>query len=65
MRVGSNVKSDNFTTYDTDHTHTALSSDENQYLVWPPHASMHMHRVSTGDSFRKSGTDCPRSGSRL
>ena len=47
------------------HTHTALSSDENQYLVWPPQASMHMHRVSTGDSFRKSGTDFPRSGSRL
>ena len=27
------------------HTHTALSSDENQYLVWPPHASMHMHSL--------------------
>ena len=24
------------------HTHTALSSDENQYLVWPPQAYMHM-----------------------
>ena len=61
MRVGSNVKSDNFTAYDTPitHTHTALSSDENQYLVWPPHASMHMYRVSTGDSFRKSGIDFP------
>ena len=67
MRVGSNFKSDNFTAYDTPitYTHTALSSDENQYLVWPPQASMHMHRVSTGDSFRKSGTDFPRSGSRL
>ena len=27
------------------HTHTSLSSDENQYLVWPPHASMHMQSL--------------------
>ena len=40
MRVGSNVKSDNFTACDTPITHTQ-------------HASMHMHRVSTGDPFRK------------
>ena len=29
------------------------------------HDDVGMHSVSTGDSFRKSGTDCPRSGSRL
>ena len=41
------------------YTHTALSSDENQYIVWPPRAYMHMHNVSTGDSFRKSGPIAP------
>ena len=41
------------------HTHTALSSHENQYLVWSPHASMHMYIVPTGDSFRKGGIDFP------
>ena len=39
--------------------HTALSSDENYYLVWPPRASMHMYSVSTGDSFRMSGPISP------